>query len=173
MAVEKRILNEKGQALMEFVLFLPFLLMMYSVTMSIANSINASINQQKVTRSYFYYRLQNNSSAPVAYRGEAPAPFNRFGQHVNLWGEREIGDVPLAACFKLNIPLGNREEDSCEDSYESSTTQYIRVGTVYGICGATYVREGANLVRLPNISLNGSQISSPAEVIDQRSCITM
>ncbi len=171
MAAKKKILNQKGQALIEFILFLPFLLMMYSVTMSVANSINASINQQKVTRGYFYYRLQNNATAPVPYRGQAPVPFQRFGQHVNLWGEKEVADVPVAACFKFNIPLGNREGDTCEDSYSANTTQYIRVGTVYGICGSTYVREGASVVRLPNISLTGSQISSPAEVIDENSCL--
>lgn len=168
MAVKERILNkEEGQALIEFLLFFPFLLMMYSVTLSIANSINASINQQKVTRGYFYYRLQNNSMAPTPYRGEGDDnPFTRFGQYVNLWGEKAIDKIPVAACFKFNVPLGDREEDVCEESYSEQTTQYIRVGTAYGICGATYQNTQGNYVRLPNYSA----ASSPQQVVADSAC---
>lgn len=166
-SLKKNILkNQKGQALVEFVLFFPFLLMMYSVTMSIANSINASINQQKSTRSYFYYRMQNNSTAPTPRRSD-PVPFTRFGQHVNLWGVRLVDDLPVAACFKFNVPLGNAEADNCEDAYSNQTTQYIRVGTAYGICGATYLNSRGNLVRLPNYANN----ASPSEVVAAGACL--
>mgnify|MGYP001231508587 FL=1 len=39
--------NEDGQSIIEFLLFLPFIIMMYSVVMSLGSAINASINQQK------------------------------------------------------------------------------------------------------------------------------
>lgn len=154
MAVKKKkyiLLNEKGQALIEFILFFPFLLMMYSVTLSVANSINASINQQKATRGYFYYRLQNNSTAPTPDRAGDGVSFSRFGQHVNLWGEKVIDKVPVAACFKFNIPLQKSEEDICEKGYTERTTQFIRVGTAYGICGATYHNSQGVYTRLPNL----------------------
>ncbi len=148
---KKGLLNEKGQALIEFILFFPFLLMMYSVTLSIANSINASINQQKATRGYFYYKLQNNSTAPTPERDGGGTSFTRFGQHVNLWGEKVIDDVPVAACFKFNVPLEKREDDLCEEGYSEKTTQFIRVGTAYGICGATYLNSQGVYTRLPNL----------------------
>lgn len=165
-------LDEEGQALIEFIMFFPFLLMMYSVTMSIANSINASINQQKQTRAYFYYRLQNNSMAPTPEpERNDPVNFTTFGQHVNLWGVKLVGGdtsgKPLASCFKFNVPLGSTEGDSCEESYSNQTTQYIRVGTAYGICGATYQNENGHYVRLPNYSSR-----APANtVVSEAACL--
>src|SRR5690554_6637793 len=139
MAVRKKNLkNQKGQALIEFILFFPFLLMMYSVTLSIANSINASINQQKQTRGYFYYRVQNNAMTPMPDRDGGPSAFTRFGMDVTLWGHKVIGNRPVASCFKFNVPLGAGEGDECEKGYSGKTTQFIRVGTAYGVCGATY-----------------------------------
>ena len=167
----KKALGEEGQALIEFILFFPFLLMMYSVTLSIANSINASINQQKVTRAYFYYRLQNNSTAPTPFRQEGNTAWWRSsGQHINLWGERQIGDQPLAACFKFNVPLGVDQEDSCETSYQNRATQFIRVGTVYGVCGATYLNAQGNVLRLPNGLVKG-QGASPETVVGPGNCL--
>lgn len=162
---QRSFLNEEGQALIEFILFFPFLLMMYSVTLSIANSINASINQQKVTRGYFYYRLQNNSMAPVPERGEGSgkSDFNVFGQHVNLWGVKLMDNTPVAACFKFNVVLGQNEGDVCEEAYTDETTQFIRVGTAYGICGATYEKRGQNYVRYPNNS-------QPQAVVGRNAC---
>ncbi|MEX0798898.1 MAG: hypothetical protein WD025_05610 [Bacteriovoracaceae bacterium] len=158
--------TQKGQALIEFILFFPFLLMMYSVSLSIANSINASINQQKVTRGYFYFRLQNNSTLPTPFRGEPPNNWTRFGHQINLWGEKLLDDKPLAACFKFNVPLGEAQDDTCENSYSNRTTQYIRVGTVYGVCGATYVKTQTEVVRLPNF-FNGV---APGQVVAANNC---
>lgn len=172
MAAKRRrsnFLNQEGQALIEFILFLPFILMLYSVVLSIANALNASINQQKVTRSYFYYRLQNNSTAPTPFRGEENTSFTRFGSHINIWGERQIGETPVAACYKFSLPLGELQGDDCENTYDSRSTQYIRVGTVYGICGASYVMMGTPYpVRLPNSALGNS--FDARFVVDQNSC---
>ena len=49
--------KQQGQALVEFIIFLPFMLMMYTVVITLGDAINGSINQQKATRAYFYYRL--------------------------------------------------------------------------------------------------------------------
>ena len=56
--------HQKGQALIELIIFLPLMFMFYSMISGFANAINGSINQQKIARSYFYYRLQNNSTIP-------------------------------------------------------------------------------------------------------------
>jgi len=143
-ARKKNILeNQNGQSIIEFLLFLPFMLMMYSVTMSISNSINASINQQKIARSYWHYINMNNSTIPAPLRGGAE-PSNSwqvFGSSIVGWSEELFeGRIPLAPCFKFVIPLGEGADDSCEESYSGTSTQFIRIQTVYGICGATYIK---------------------------------
>ena len=142
---KKKKINEKGQSLIEFLLFLPFMVMMYSVTQAISNSINASINQQKITRAYFYYRNHGNSTVPKPRReGSDPSTGWRvFGQEIMGWSVKLLNEKnPVAACFKFNLPLGNEADDKCEDSYTKLTTNFIRVQTVYGLCGATYTKDG-------------------------------
>lgn len=156
----KHILKEEdGQGLIEFFLFLPFILMMYSICLSLASSINASINQQKVTRGYFYYKMSNNSMDPGPRRdGNVPeATWTDYSIAVNIWGENFLSgtDKVKATCFKFEVPLGNTEGDSCESAYGEKTTQYIRVSTAYGICGATYHSEGGVISRyLTDSNLN-------------------
>lgn len=145
--------NEEGQSVIEFVIFLPFLLMMYTATMSIANAINGSLNQQKVTRAYFYYTLQNNSTFPRPYRDGGSQPYNywtQFGMQIMGWTEKLVNEEPVMTCYKFKIPLGTAKGDSCEKSYRTTTTQYIRVGTVYGACGTTYKNHQDKIYRLPS-----------------------
>lgn len=133
--------NEKGQGLIEFLIFLPFMLMMYSVSMNISNSINASINQQKITRAFFYYRNMNNSTIPKPRRDGQEEPANtwqKFGMEIMGWSEFLAGDQPVAPCFKFLLPLGESTDDECEESYSGKSSQFIRVQTVYGVCGASY-----------------------------------
>lgn len=133
-------LTHKGQALVEFLIFLPFILMMYSLILSISNSINASINQQKITRSYFYFLAAGNSTLPYPGR-ESSDPYKswrQFGMQIMGWSEKLDGKNPVAPCYKFNLLLGNEDGDECESAYTEPTTQFIRIMTVYGICGATY-----------------------------------
>ena len=134
--------NDEGQSLIEFVLFLPFMLMIYSVIINVSGAINASLNQQKVTRAYFYYTLQNNSMFPGPSReGSDPtASWSTFGMRMLGWSTELIDNKPVAPCFKFNIALGESNDDVCEEPYFGKSTQFIRVGTVYGACGATYQR---------------------------------
>ena len=149
---------------MEFILFLPFMLMMYSVTLAISNSINGAINQQKITRSYYYHRLQNNSTLPTPGRrprGESSGAWKTFGMQIMGWMVRldQGGNRPLKTCYKIKLPLGEAEGDSCDDGYSERTTQFIRVGTVYGICGATYTRDSDNdIVQSPLIFSSSSPL---------------
>jgi len=161
-AKRKKILNEKGQGLVEFLLFLPLMLMLYSTLLALSNSINGSINQQKITRGYFYYRLQNNSTLPVPRRdnqGEPSDSWKVFGMQIMGWSEKLLDNQPVAPCYKLNLPFAEKEEDSCDDAYKETATQFIRVKTVYGVCGATYVNLDNYSIpypRNPNIDANFS-----------------
>lgn len=143
--------NQKGQALVEFVLFVPFLVMIYSVLMSLGNAINGSINQQKVTRGYFKYRLQNNSTVPKPSWGsdDMALGMNTFGMWIIGWSERFEGNTPVKTCYKFNVPLGDSDNDECEKSYNRDTTQFIRVGTVIGVCGATHRKIDSGIKMLP------------------------
>jgi hypothetical protein len=162
-----KFLNEEGQALVEFVLFLPFMLMTYSIIMNVSNAINASLNQQKVTRAYFYYRMQNNSTLPKPRRSGAKPYENwgTFGMQIIGWAAGIESQRPVAACFKFNIPLGKNKKDVCNNGYTKETTQFIRVGTVYGVCGATYSNTGGSTLRLPSGGVPG------VTVINSNSCL--
>lgn len=159
MAANKIIKNKKGQALFEFLIFLPFMLMMYSVTLSMSNAISASINQQKVVRGYFYFKVAGNSTipAPINTGQDTFANFRNFGMHAYGWMEKLDGRTPVAPCFKFNLLLGEDEEDECEESYSEPTTQFIRVMTAYGVCGATYSRgENSDPQAYPLVDTSGA-----------------
>ena len=168
--------NQEGQALIELILFLPFMLMMYTVVVSLGDAIHASINQQKITRAYFYYRLQNNAQISKPMRGDGGglinAGWSQFGHYFIGWSDYLNSDNPIAPCFKLNLPFAPGAGDTCEASYTSQTTQFVRVATVYGICGAT-IRKAENsaagdFIELPGPSNNIEQALDT--VLGEASC---
>lgn len=144
--------NEKGQALIELIIFLPLIVTLYSVISGFANSINGSINQQKITRAYFYNRIQNNSTipGPGVVRGEYPA-WSLFGMFYIGWKDyfKNAGS-PVMPCYKVNIPFKDSPKDKCEDSYNTAVTLWVRVGTIYGICGATYLHSNQKVFSVPD-----------------------
>lgn len=147
--------NQNGQALIELIIFLPLMFMFYSMISGFANAINGSINQQKVARSYFYYVVQNNPTIPKpsgAWQG-----WNTFGMFYIGWKDKfTSGDgsegIPIAPCYKLSIPLAAANNDKCEEKYTTPSTQHIRVQTVYGVCGATYVRKDNYVLPIPDFT---------------------
>lgn len=150
----KKILKEEGQAIMEFILFLPFMMMMYFAILSISGAINASINQQKITRGYFYYRLGHNSTMPRPRRdGQEPSSsWSTFGMQIMGWAEDFVdNNNPVAPCFALNIPFAELGDETCQEAYTKDATKFIRVQTVYGVCGATYTKfSNNNNIRHPD-----------------------
>ena len=148
--------NQKGQALIELIIFLPLMFMFYSMISGFANAINGSINQQKVARAYFYYKVQNNSNIP---KPTSPyANWKNFGMYFIGWadymqsgGENETGQ-PYAPCYRLTVPLAANADDKCDTKYTAPTTQFIRVQTVYGVCGATYQKNDSVVQPVPDFS---------------------
>ena len=94
--------KEKGQALIEFIIFLPFMLMMFMIVLTLGNAINGSINQQKAVRGYFYYRLQNNSQIT---RRNVPSIGTMMGHYMVGWADYIEGNAPVAPCYKLKMPF--------------------------------------------------------------------
>lgn len=166
MIMDAKLKSQKGQAVVEFLVFLPFILMMYSVTLSISNAINASINQQKFARSYFYFNAAGNSTLPYPRR-DNPEPsdgWSLFGMQIMGWSTRLDGREPVAPCYKFNLPLGENEEDTCDEGYSAQSTNFIRVMTVYGVCGATYGKNGDYPVAFPRAG-GGSNVIARCSIV--------
>lgn len=162
--------NQKGQALIELIIFLPLMFMFYSMISGFANAINGSINQQKVSRGYFYYRVQGNSMVPKPTVGNNHMSWRTFGMFYVGWmdkfeGGGDEGGKPLSPCYKLSIPLAPGTSDSCEAKYTTPSTMFIRVQTVYGVCGTTYYRDDNNVLLIPDFK--GAQFES---VVKKESC---
>lgn len=147
-------LNQKGQALIELVVFLPLMFTLYSMISGFAGAINGSINQQKATRAYFYYRVQNNPFVPKPDEGDTHLNWNEFGMFFVGWLDQMQSDNPISPCYRISLPMASNAPEQCDQPYTQETTQYIRVGTAYGICGATFARatagSGHNVYILPH-----------------------
>jgi hypothetical protein len=155
MTMAAKRIDEKGQALIEFIIFLPLMFALYGMISGFASAINGSINQQKIARSYFYFRIQNSSMLPFAAQETYErSSWKKFSIFFIGWATELEGDKnPIAPCYKVTVPLRNAPQDSCAEKYSDDTTQFIRVGTVYGVCGATYAVDGSQYVSLvPDVS---------------------
>ncbi len=161
--------NEKGQALLELIIFLPLMFTVYALVTGFANAIYGSINQQKATRAYFYYRVQNNSTIP-----RRPGPglnWTQFGMYFVGWREKVVNEEPFHPCYRISIPVAQADGDSCDTEYTGSgdggaSTQFMRVGTVYGFCGGTYIRDNNAIITVPN-----QQGMNYQALIDRDSCV--
>jgi len=136
--------NEKGQALFEMILFLPFLLFLYTIFYSAGNSISGSINQQKAVRGYFYNLLKGNSylmthSELVKFKDEGVkfVGFNALGFN----SHRSTGGDSFAPCFRFSSLLRNGSREECDGSTRDieGSSRFIRLYTFYGVCGPAYV----------------------------------
>lgn len=162
--------DEKGQALIELIIFLPLMITLYSVIGNFASAINGSINQQKIARSYFYYRIQNNSYVPGPNNIPGNVNWDQFGMFFIGWKDYfpEGGEsgTPFMPCYKVSIPFKEKPGDKCEDKYSKESTLYVRVGTVYGVCGATYKQVDSRYFLVPD----GDGLNY-LQTVDQSSCI--
>jgi hypothetical protein len=158
--------NQKGQALIELIIFLPLMFIFYSMISGFANAINGSINQQKIARSYFYYRVQNNSTIPKPDAEGTFANWQLFGMFFIGWKDYFENQKPVAPCYKLTVPLQANSSDKCETEYTTPSSLYIRVQTAYGVCGSTYQKSGNTAVPVPDF-LGGSFQT----LVDKGSCL--
>lgn len=162
-----KINDQSGQALIELIIFLPMMFILYGLVSGFAQSINGSINQQKVTRAYFYYRIQNNSYIPKPDEGSSHTSWNNFGMFFIGWKDYFTGsDIPVMPCYSVTVPLkGSNGSEKCDEKYTTTTSKWIRVGTVYGICGATYAFRSPRVLHLPDNQTSFEILS------DWRGCI--
>jgi hypothetical protein len=169
MLMKNNLSSQRGQALIELIIFLPLIVTLYSVISGFANSINGSINQQKIARSYYYYRIQNSSTTPSPLSVPNFESWSYFSVFFIGWRDYVKGEgSPVMPCYKVSIPFKDSPKDKCEDAYNSEKSLWVKVGTVYGTCGATFYHKNGEVYYAPD---QGDGDFSA--VVDQRSCIIM
>jgi len=134
--------DEDGQALFELIIFLPFMIFFMSLIITMGGSINGSINQQKAARGYFFARVKNNSTIPTPQDLSNSSVTQYMGMSFIGWMEAQQNDVPISPCYKI-IPFYPQGNENCIDDYDftQATTQYVRIRTAFGVCGATYIKD--------------------------------
>jgi hypothetical protein len=164
--VVKEKAHQSGQALIELIIFLPLMFALYGMISGFANAINGSINQQKFTRSYFYFRIQNNSMIPKPDI-EVAQNWTKFGMNFVGWTDYFVGDNPVMPCYRVSVPLAASDGDVCDKEYSDERSQFIRVGTAYGVCGTTFAKtpSGTSFFMMPDY--DGADFR---ELIDVSSC---
>lgn len=147
-AFQQKFLNQKGQAIFEMILFLPFLMFLYTIYYTAGNSISGSINQQKAVRGYFYALVKGNSYIiPLvelkrfSEGGVTKVGFNSVG-----WTEHLSGELGLAPCFRFASFLRNKSTEECEGSKRDGdgVSGFIRLFTFYGVCGPMYTQSASD-----------------------------
>ena len=151
-------MNEKGQSIFEFIIFLPFMIFLLTVIISVGNSINGSINQQKAVRRYFFYIYKGNSTIPTA---TDLSFFARQGlQQVGVssvgWREKagSSGETSssFGTCYPFNTLFSENKDDECDaPALVDNKSNFVRLFTFFGICGETYQKAEGDYF-LPNYS---------------------
>ncbi len=154
--------NEKGQAIFEMILFIPFLLFLYTIYYSAGNSISGSINQQKAVRGYYYISLKNNSyvnSMPEVVHlrdlGLKKIGFNAFGWSDHFEGSKKEA---YGTCFKFSSLLQNGSNEDCNsgEREEVGSSHFVRIFTYYGVCGPTYIADSKGQFYIhPSVQADG------------------
>lgn len=146
----------RGQAIFEFIIFIPVMIVLYSIMIWVASAINGSINQQKATRGYAYGIIKGNPMIPiraVLEKNFQEGEVEIQGMMAFLYADRltqEEPRRPYAQCYRIPT-YGEGDPENCDDGVgpEDSNSPFIRVMTGYGLCGETYENSGGGgLVRI-------------------------
>ena len=136
---------DEGQANFELIVFMPFFIYLVTVLFNVGDSINASINQQKAARNYHFFLTKGNSTAPSM---DDLAVYKKGGLDSGSmvatgWQDKSSGDSPLAPCFKFVSLFGGSDDEKCDEPVDTAAkSSFVKVFTVFGICGATYIKGG-------------------------------
>lgn len=143
--MKKYLANEKGQAIFEMILFIPFILFLYTIYYTAGNALNGSINQQKAVRGYFYISMKGNSYVNntvdlniLKGSGMKKIGFNAFGWTDHMGGSG--GKETFGTCFKFSSILKNGSNEDCDSNERENpgSSRYVRLFTFYGVCGPSY-----------------------------------
>ena len=134
--------KEEGQAVFEFLVFLPLLMFLLTVLITIGNSINGSINQQKATRRYFFYIIKGNSTLPRYDNLQKLHGYGhtRVGMSGIGWRGKSEGKTSFGTCYRfLDTFSDNQSDTGCGNpQIEDGKSNFVRIFTYFGVCGETY-----------------------------------
>lgn len=143
--------EEEGQAIFELLVFLPIFLFLFIVVYTIGNSINVAINQEKVTRRYFYYMQRGNSFLPrmtILNKWKGLGKVTYSGISMMGYRDKLAGPTPVAYCFKFPSLLSGQTSETCEEpTLGEAQTSFVRIRTAYGVCGESYRLSGNTWIR--------------------------
>ncbi len=147
---KKKLLDEKGQALFEAMIFIPIFLYLVVMLINIGNSINVAINQNQATRAYTYFVMKGNSDG--LGRSDLAAlsgTFTEVGSFIIGWSQDYVNNTnPIASSFHIpTLPWAEAEDENCKDKSNAQDTNCIKVFTLYGVCGESFVNSGSGLFR--------------------------
>jgi len=128
----------------EFIIFLPFVVVLFKMFLNIGGAINGSINQQKSLRGYYYYLNKGNSYFPdkTLLENEFNS-FSEVGFYAVGFVEQLKGETPIAPCYKIE-PFFGEDFDKCLDKPKQNKSQFIKPKTMYGLCGPVFVNNSGN-----------------------------
>ena len=135
--VYKKNRREKGQALVEFLMMMPFLLTFTWYMIHVSMAINKSVVGQQHARSQLFLKLFNHSHGPVI--GEF-TPIQRSSFFIGVAKDVMTVDTatPRAPTEAMGIgATPGRNPDANDDNGEAkggTLRQNIRVRTAFGIC---------------------------------------
>lgn len=141
--------SKEGQALFEFIMFLPFLLYLFSVMLTLGNALNSSINQQKATRSYTFHLYKGNANVPTMQDLiRAKKEQKTFLDLIAIGWRVKSGEGTdsFASCFKFQDFLSpfNFTGTCDRPAIEDKMSPFIRIYTAFGWCGTSYTKAGKN-----------------------------
>jgi hypothetical protein len=143
--MKKHLSNQKGQAIFEMILFIPFIMFLYTIYYTAGNAISGSITQQTSVRGYFYISMKGNSfvnTSPelqiLKSKGMKTIGFNSFGWADHLGSNG--GSESYGTCYSFSSLLRNGSSDTCDgaEREKPGSSPFVRVFTFYGVCGPVY-----------------------------------
>jgi len=128
--------NEKAQALVEFIMMMPFVLAFTWYIVHVGMAINKSVVGQKHTRSQLFLKMFNHRHGPVRSDYDTIARSDFFiGISKNIMGAKGTPEAPMVSLGIGASPKLNTEADNeIGEAKPGSLRQNIRVRTAFGIC---------------------------------------
>lgn len=138
---KKSTLDQKGQAFFEMIMFVPFMIFLFSLIVTFGNSVNGAINQNKITRGFFFATTRNNSygmnSNDLTLLKDRGVSIT--GLHVIGYRGKKEGEVSYGACYRINRFFGGKKEEECTDAINGANeSSYVRLFTFYGVCAQAW-----------------------------------
>lgn len=135
--------NNNGQALFEMIIFLPFLIFLFTIFYTVGNSLSGTINQQKAVRGYYYHLVKGNSYlvSQDDLNTYKDAGVQSIGFFAVGWTETRAETKRIGNCFSFSSILKNSSTEECESTIREPAgegSSFVRTFTMYGVCGPVF-----------------------------------